>query len=88
MPREIWKYDIDEGQQFIKMPKGAKHLTVQMQHNTPRIWVIVDPNADREDRLVSVIGTGHSIPDSRLLGEYVGTFQLANGLLVFHVFIA
>lgn len=79
--KSIWKYVL-QPECVIDMPKGAKCLTVQMQHGQPMMWALVDPTAPREDRHFIVLGTGHG-------GEveysgYVGTWQ--DGSLVFHLF--
>ena len=44
MNKTIWKYKlkIDILQEII-MPIGARILSVQMQSNTPCLWVLVDP---------------------------------------------
>lgn len=82
--KTIWKFVLAEGSlQKIRMPKDAKVLTVQMQHGTACLWVLVDPVANEEDRWFRVYGTGHDIQDE---GTYIGTFQMKGGLYIFHVF--
>jgi hypothetical protein len=56
-----------------------------MQYGVPCIWVVCDPAADDTARTVRIIGTGWEIADPP--GEYVGTYQLDGGSLVWHVFI-
>jgi hypothetical protein len=46
----------------------------------------VDPGAKTYPRTFRVYGTGHNLPDDP--GQYVGTFQIHNEGLVFHVFEA
>ena len=65
------------------MPKGAQILTVQMQHGTPQLWALVDPNAQRVLRRILIYGTGHPVDTFNV---YIATFQIMNGSLVFHVF--
>lgn len=48
------------------------------------LWALVDPQADTTVRRFAVHGTGH--PGVDATGTYVGTYQLAGGQLVFHVF--
>lgn len=67
------------------MPVGAKILTVQVQNGIPCMWAMVDPDASTEEVTIRVHGTGHPICDSAKL-EYIGTFQIYGGGLVFHVF--
>ena len=82
--RTVWKFNIPvEGS--IAMPKGAQPLAVQIQDGAPCLWTMVDLTQPSALYPIHVIGTGHPIPDA--VGRYVGTFQLAGGSLVFHLFI-
>lgn len=66
------------------MPKGAKILSLQMNNKMPCIWAIVNPNAEKEVRKFNIYGTGHNITEDDL--KYIGTFQMHNDMLVFHLF--
>ena len=74
------------------MPKGAQVLSVQTQDQDaitegPRIWALVDPDAEVELVQFEVFPTGYEIRDDLLAAiDYVGTFQVFRGRLVFHVF--
>ena len=81
----IYKYKITPNCE-IELPHLAKLLTVQSQGNNPFIWVLLDT----EDKVLDkykfwTIGTGWDA-ESILEKEYLGTFQLSNPVLVFHVF--
>lgn len=81
----IWKFPIKTTDtQRVEMPVGTKLLDVQVQGDTPCLWGLVDPGAQKIARLIRVFGTGHGINGDP--GEYVGTYQLLEGRLVFHVF--
>ena len=83
----IWKYVIKcKDAQSVELPKGAKILTLQMQYGLVCIWAEVDPDATLEDVVLLTVGTSHSLPLSR--GKYIGTYQLEQGALVFHVYEA
>ena len=86
---KIWKWQLNvEDRQQISMPKGAQILTVQIQHDVLCLWALVDDTAgpfQQESRWVAIIGTGNPIPTSLKLKQYIGTFQLYGGDLVFHV---
>lgn len=87
MTKTIWKFEIQPQQTSVEMPKGAEILTIQMQYGNPCIWALVDPLNDKEIRSIEVFGTGHSIYyDMGIERKYIGTFQLADGALVFHLF--
>lgn len=88
MEKQIWKYRVDIGNFTLDIPRDARILTVQTQREQPCIWVLVDTSAKiKETRFFSLYGTGHPViseKDEKL--EYIGTFQLADGSLVFHLF--
>lgn len=83
--KTIWKYEIFP-EATIEMPVGSKILDVQVQFDKPCIWVLVnsDVTVKKVKRRFICYGTGHSIPDYP--GEFIGTFQLHGGGLVFHLF--
>lgn len=84
--KAIWKFPVHTTDAFeIEMPQGATLLAVQTQVGDPQLWALVNPDAPRVTRAFRVVGTGHYHPDERF-GDYVGTYQLLNGGLVFHVF--
>ncbi len=80
----IFKYELRMGQTRLNLPHGSKILTVQMQHNIPQLWAMIDTDKPSEQRLISIFGTGHIMPEDP--GEYIATFQMDGGALVFHVF--
>lgn len=84
---QIWKYPLNALVQptRISIPKGAEILCVQTQHNQPMLWAKVETENEKETRLFWVFGTGHMISNNLEL-EYISTFQLEGGALVFHVF--
>ncbi len=93
MNKKIWKFStIENGfqQRFtIKMPKGAEILTVQRDEkdNHPRIWALVDPNAEWEDRDFELFGTGHHVYCGMGIDrKYIGTYQYQRGEFVGHLF--
>lgn len=85
MSKAIWKFPLktDDVQQ-IEMPEGAQILCVQMQGGNPCIWAMVDPEAEKTKRTFEIFGPGHPVPEATRM--YIGTYQLYNGSLVFHLF--
>ena len=86
---QIWKFPFDvTADVSVEMPFGAKVLTVQVQNGIPCLWALVEPRntmpktSDGTTKF-RIVGTGHEFDGQ---GEYVGTFQLMDGALVFHVF--
>lgn len=86
MEMKIWKWQLSvDDTQNIKMPKGARILSVGVQHGNPVIWALVNPNAKHEPRTIYTRGTGRPALD--VAGKYyVGTYQLVNGNFIGHVF--
>ena len=82
--KEVWKYKIEPNIK-IDMPKDSEILCVQTQFKKPCIWVMVNPNEKiMETREIEVFGTGHKMSDNNR--KYIGTFQVNDGMFVFHVF--
>lgn len=82
--RTIWKFRIEPGRGTVEMPKGAVVVSVQSQDNRPAIWALCDAAAPKESRTFRVFATGEPFELAGL--EYLGTFHLDAGALVFHVF--
>jgi hypothetical protein len=80
----IWKYKVDDLLGGVSLRRGATFLSVQTQHGAPVAWFRCDPTADKEARRFVVRPTGQEYHACR--EQYLGTFQLQNGLLVFHLF--
>ena len=80
----IYKYPLQPGNNEIMAPAGARLLAVQMQNGTPCLWALVDPTQPPRRIVLSIYGTGHGMPDAP--GQYVGTFQMECGALVWHLF--
>ena len=47
------------------------------------MWCLVDPEKEKGLRNIIVNGTGHQITHE---AKFIGTFQMYDGSLVFHVF--
>lgn len=91
--RVVYKYALPAGPvQDIEMPAGAIVLTVQSQRDEPFIWAEVDPDAPKFFRRFRTYPTGSPMDEGSPMQDwkkypyYVGTFQLNDGALVFHVY--
>ena len=83
----IWKFSLKTvDEQFITVPVINRPLCVQVQDITPCLWMIVDPDSECIKARVRIFGTGHPGVTSDM--DYVGTYQVSGGALVFHVFLA
>jgi hypothetical protein len=86
MAKTIWKYTLlVEDEQTLEMPEGARLLTVQIQHGRQQLWALVDDAEKLVSRAIATRGTGHPA-DGLDECDYLGTYQLSDGALVFHVF--
>ena len=84
--KRVFKYSLDPTDfQTVELPVGAQILCVQTQMGRPQLWAMVDPAVSAvELRGVWIFGTGNPIECGEV--TYLGTFQAADGALVFHVF--
>lgn len=86
MNNTIWKYplkvtDINR----IELPMGAKILCVQVQADAPCLWAEVNSlETDKSVHVIETFGTGHELDQSNRV--YIGTYQINNRFLVFHVY--
>lgn len=86
----IWKWALPvTDRQTVMIPGGAKLLDVQvqkgpMQERFAQLWALCDENAPPEPRHIAIYGTGNPMPDEP--GDYIATFQMHGGALVFHAF--
>ena len=80
---QVWKYEFQPSHSTVsvKIPKGAKSLSVQTQGGTVCLWMLVDPDIERESREFACIGTGWDVPER---AHYLGTAQ--QGPFVWHLF--
>lgn len=87
--KRIFKYALRTTDiQIVHMPKDAEVLTVQVQNGIPCIWAIVGESDPLVRMEVETFGTGRTMPESPLRNrKYIGTYQLDDGRIVFHVFV-
>jgi hypothetical protein len=85
--KTIWKFELDAKNLRVWMPVGAKLLTAQGQNDQICVWAEVDSEADKEEVIFEIFGTGHEILTGMGVDrEYIGTAQIFKGELVFHVY--
>ena len=86
MSKTIWKFELDARDiQRIEMPAHSEILCIQVQNEKPCIWALVEPQNEKVKRTFETFGTGHNI-SADTIRNYIGTFQIENGSLVFHCF--
>lgn len=86
-PKTIWKFPFTVSDEVrVDMPARAQVLSVQLQNGQPTMWALVDPEARLVTHRFRVFGTGHPVPFGIITAQFVGTFQMHGGALVFHLF--
>lgn len=91
----IWKQEIPIEQTFqLQLPVASKILCVQVQNGRPTIWFSFEGKpAKKEARNFILATTGHEVDLGATNGaefefKYVGTFQLAAGAFIGHLYVA
>jgi len=83
--KSIWKFEIPvEGEFDVMMPEGAEILSFCTQKNKLYIWAIIELGTKFAARRFRLVGTGFKF--SERPGRYVGTAQIFDGDLVWHLF--
>jgi len=94
----ILKYTLEiTDQQTIRMPRGARILTAQLQtkhqfggliQEELQVWALVDDDMDivMLERTFAIYGTGHHLPESTFTAHYISTVQDTRGGMVWHIF--
>lgn len=82
----VWKFYLTNDVTSLEVPRGAKFLHVDFQNSMPCVWALVDTEAQKETRLVLIVGTGHEINVRPVMLDHIGSFLMKDGALVFHAF--
>ena len=85
--QSVYKYKLTMAGNFeLRMPVGAKLLTVQVQCGHPCVWAMVDTTGKMATRKFALRGTGHQCEPEVVGAAFVGTFQLNDGEFIGHLF--
>ena len=83
--KQVFKYKLGVvGLQEVELPEDAQILSIQTQHESICLWALVDQDKTKEMRRITLIGTGHYLPEGD--HEFLGTVQELGGDLVWHLF--
>lgn len=84
--KTIWKFPFGVADsQVVMLPKGAKILSAGVQNETPVLWAMVDPEAEKVPRTILLRGTGHPAREA-VDARFIDTIFMVGGAIVFHVF--
>lgn len=82
---KVWKYPLIIQDKFmIRMPSCSYILRFDVQTGTPVIWVAVDDMEPLVERNFILVGTGRNFDAHGL--AYIGTIQMDEGTLIWHLF--
>lgn len=87
--KSIWKYGLmPDSVQQVRMPHGAKILSVQTQKEEVCLWAEVDTDTElKETRFIECFGTGQPMVEGMGVERvYIGTVQTMGGELVWHFY--
>ena len=82
--KKIWKYRLSQFCKTLSIPCGAEVLHFAMQDGEPTIWVMVNPEKEKEDRTFSAFETGHWLFIGANASDYIGT--CFDGEFILHLF--
>ena len=81
----IWKYQLKiTDQNVLVIPKGAKLLSVVVQRHVLCLWAIVEPDREKEKRVIEILGTGNHVSERDVGRRFIGTVVM--GSFDWHVF--
>jgi len=84
--KTVYKYTlVPDDYITLRLPADAQILSIQEKDGHPQMWALVDSRAETEPRTFLMMGTGQDV-DENLTLSFIGTFQLKDLGLVFHVF--
>jgi len=84
--KSVWKFLLPRPDDHVtlSMPIGSQPLHVANQQGESFLWALVDPGAPTDEFHFRWAGTGHPIEEPN--AEYVGTWMMDDGMLVWHLF--
>ena len=82
--RTVWKVElVIQEIQTVMLPERYEIISLMVQHGTPCLWAIVNPEHPKYGVRILIHGTGHPISDDA--GEFLGSFMLTDGGFIGHV---
>jgi hypothetical protein len=87
MPKTIFKYQLKQlnRKNTVLMPEGAEILSIQIQGQYLCVWVLVNTDVPKVERIIEVWETGKDLDYTPYTRKFLATVQFPQGL-VFHFF--
>jgi len=82
----IYKYVLDPNENYYKILKPARILSVKSQQDTIVLYALVNTEEKEEEVYVDIIGTGHIFLPLQEV-KFMSTVKLYGDNLMFHVFV-
>lgn len=70
--KKILKFPLQLGENIVASSAAFNPVAFQVQHDLLMLWAECDADSASHRHIVTVIGTGHPLPDR---SRYVGTLQ-------------
>ena len=80
---KIYKYELPQISNIVKMPKNSSYMKFAMQNDIPHMWAAVTDSEVMETWEIKFLMTGDEVRDED--GVYMNTLFCDNGI-VLHVF--
>jgi hypothetical protein len=86
--RTVWKYQLTSARrQVVHMPLGAEILWLEMLHDLPTIWAMVDDKAPLVGRTIAWYETGEGLSWPAVISDdFIATTIRNGGRAVAHFF--
>ena len=85
--KRIFKYELQiADSQKIKTHTCFEPISIEMQNQKPVMYAIVDDETPVQKVVLRTYGTGFQLDDYETRDNYIGTYMLIGGDLVYHVF--
>jgi len=91
--KKVYKYTILRTSQstvedHLLLPRGAQILSVAEQRDEIVLYAVTDNlQTEYENYRIHIAGTGHPLPDDIDTARFLGTVNLMEGSLMFHVYV-
>ena len=84
----IYKYTLPIADRVdLRVPKGARYLSLVSQYDQPTLYVAVDPEEKIQDNwCFEIRGTGHEVSEGIVrVSQFLGTIVTHKDQLVWHI---
>lgn len=85
--RRIFKYELMVTDfQTVNSYNYFKPLSIIVQDGRPMLYAMIDDETGSRQWPIRTYGTGQNVDDNECDEQFVGTYTLMEGIVVYHVF--